>query len=242
AWATPRSREGHRILSGRLLSFITLFGGNAPPVPNYTPGIRVKQAAAPAYTCRHVTCTTRHHRLAARRGHRLDDRVPFLLRFELLRMAEAELVYRSVLDLAAHGHREPVPVLRGPGPGDRRRPGPGLAPVLETLEAGCRLRAAGHRRLVPDVPQELHLLRRAARHRVDAHRRAADGRLAPLAVAGRSTGHCHEAARVLRAPAVARTGFPEPRRLELAGTDRAQARHRRLCAAVSVARRDVVGH
>src|SRR5690349_5464906 len=134
AWAVPRSREGHRILSGRLLSFITSFGSNAPPVPNYTPPERPEHVASVTYTSRHAGQSTRHHRLAAWRGHRLDDRVPFLLRLELFRLAEAELLCRSVLDLAAHGHREPVPVLRRAGPGDRGRPGPGLAPVLETLE------------------------------------------------------------------------------------------------------------
>ena len=58
-----------------------------------------------------------------------------------------------------------------------------LASLLEALGAGGGLRAAGHRRLLLDVSEELHLLRRAARHRGDAGDRAADRGLGPLAVA-----------------------------------------------------------
>jgi uncharacterized membrane protein len=72
------------------------------------------------------------------------------------------------------------------GPGGGPPAGAGLAALLAPLGPGGGLCAAGHGRLVPDVPEELHLLWRAARHCGHAHPGAADGRLGALAVvAGR---------------------------------------------------------
>ena len=190
----------------------------------------------------HAPPALRLHRRPSRRRHRLDDGVPLLLRSQPFRLAQAGLLYRPVLDLAAHGHRQPVPVLRRPGPGRGRGTRTELGALLEALGPGGGLRPAGNRRFLLDVSEELHLLRRPAWDRRDADHRAIDGGLGPRALAGGRDRHRGQAAGGRRAQLLARAGVSQRARLELAGPDQPQAHHRGLRSAHPVAGCHVVGH
>ena len=167
--------------------------------------------------------------------------VPLLLRPQPFRLAPAGLLRRPALDLAAHRHRQPVPVLRGPGTGRRRGAGAGWPRFWKRWAqvAGCALLVTA--RFVLHVSAQLHLLRRAARHRGDADHRAPEagwGRWLWLRGRDRDRGQA--------AGGVAHRHWPAldflNARLELARPRQPQARHRRLRAAHPLAGRDVVGH
>ena len=91
--------------------------------------------------------------------------------------------------MAADLHPEPVPVHRRLQPSGGGEPRSKLAAILATLVADCGVRLAGDRRLLLDVPENLHLLWRASRHAGDAGRRALHRTLGPVAMApGRDDG------------------------------------------------------
>src|ERR1035437_7151277 len=108
------------------------------------------------------------YRRFARCRHRLDDAVSFLLRPESFGFSQGELLFRSLLDLATHRHREPVPVLRRTGAIHRRIMGAKLVTLLAALVTSGRLCPTGNPGLAMDVPAKLHLLWRVARSGADA--------------------------------------------------------------------------
>ena len=173
----------------------------------------------------------------------MDDGLPFLLRPQPFWLLAPGLPGRSLVDCAANPHRQSVPGMCGAGTSGGLATSGWVGAFRPALEPDHGLCIAGNGWLFSDVPAQLHLLWCAARHGSDARHHAADGGMGQVAVVSRAAGTGVALGRRLGAAGASfRMGaaiqWTGP---QLVGLDFAKALYRRLCAALSVAGRYVVG-